>query len=397
MELTLFIIVGAIAVVAAAMMLVSENAVHSALFLIVNFACIAFFFLMLDAPFLALVQITVYAGAIMVLFLFVIMLLGAERVFPGEQGRLRWMMPVAVVLALVFLAVASLAIVRGDVALTAREPFEPRVRVVNAASMLDGVDVYLNGTPAAEGLAFGEATDFQVVESGRYVVALYEAGADPDEAEPLDQREVDLDAGEVVSLTSIGAAGQPSLVFATEDVSRPAPSELRVQVVNALPDRTPVDVRDVTQGELLFADLGYGEVMPSIAIREGTRSIGVFPAGDSNTHLALLDNKELEAGKSVLWVFTARQLSGNAWENRVIELEAEALASFGSPSHVGQLLFSRYVLPFEMVALVLLVAMIGALVLTHEVTERREVSRRLANPSGVLAQPAQPITRESGK
>src|SRR5690554_3094709 len=103
MELTLFIIVGAIAVVAAAMMLVSKNAVHSALFLIVNFACIAFFFLMLDAPFLALVQITVYAGAIMVLFLFVIMLLGAERVFPGEQGRLRWMMLVAVVLALVFL------------------------------------------------------------------------------------------------------------------------------------------------------------------------------------------------------------------------------------------------------------------------------------------------------
>ncbi len=76
MELTLFVIVGAVAVVSAAMMLISENAVHSALFLILNFACIAFFFLMLNAPFLAMVQITVYAGAIMVLFLFVIMLSG---------------------------------------------------------------------------------------------------------------------------------------------------------------------------------------------------------------------------------------------------------------------------------------------------------------------------------
>ena len=82
MELTLFVIVGAIAVISAAMMLISENAIYSALFLILNFACIAFFFLMLNAPFLAMVQITVYAGAIMVLFLFVIMLLGAEQLLP---------------------------------------------------------------------------------------------------------------------------------------------------------------------------------------------------------------------------------------------------------------------------------------------------------------------------
>src|SRR5512139_2500179 len=96
MELTLFIIVGAIAVISAAMMLVSENAVHSALFLIMNFMCIAFFFLMLNAAFLAMVQITVYAGAIMVLFLFVIMLLGAEKLLPEMNPRFPWLAPVAV-------------------------------------------------------------------------------------------------------------------------------------------------------------------------------------------------------------------------------------------------------------------------------------------------------------
>ncbi len=57
-------------------MLLSDNAVHSALFLIVTMGCIAFLFLLLNAPFLAMIQITVYTGAIMVLFLFVIMLLG---------------------------------------------------------------------------------------------------------------------------------------------------------------------------------------------------------------------------------------------------------------------------------------------------------------------------------
>ena len=68
-----------IAVASAIGMLFMRNAVHAALFLIVDFMCIAVMFLLLDAPFLFAVQIIVYAGAIMVLFLFVIMLLGVDR------------------------------------------------------------------------------------------------------------------------------------------------------------------------------------------------------------------------------------------------------------------------------------------------------------------------------
>ena len=75
----IFLILATISVFSAISMLTSKNAVHSALFLILNFAAIAVFYLILNAPFLAAVQITVYAGAIMVLFLFVIMLLGAEE------------------------------------------------------------------------------------------------------------------------------------------------------------------------------------------------------------------------------------------------------------------------------------------------------------------------------
>ena len=65
-------------------MIVVRNAVHAALFLVVNFFTIAVMYLLLDAPFLFAVQIVVYAGAIMVLFLFVIMLLGVDR---GAAGR----------------------------------------------------------------------------------------------------------------------------------------------------------------------------------------------------------------------------------------------------------------------------------------------------------------------
>ncbi len=68
-----------ISVGSAIAMLLQRNAVHAALLLVVNFFTIAVFYLVLGASFLFAVQIIVYAGAIMVLFLFVIMLLGVDR------------------------------------------------------------------------------------------------------------------------------------------------------------------------------------------------------------------------------------------------------------------------------------------------------------------------------
>jgi NADH-quinone oxidoreductase subunit J len=100
----LFLILALVAVLAAVGMLTSNNAIHAALFLVINFVCIALFYLGLGAPFLAMVQITVYAGAIMVLFLFVIMLLGAERV--PLESRLRWQTPLAVLLVLLLVGVS---------------------------------------------------------------------------------------------------------------------------------------------------------------------------------------------------------------------------------------------------------------------------------------------------
>src|ERR671934_733370 len=77
-----FWIFAPISVLSAGAMLFQRNAVHSALLLIVNFFTLAVFFLVLGSPFLFVVQIIVYAGAIMVLFLFVIMLLGVDRPVP---------------------------------------------------------------------------------------------------------------------------------------------------------------------------------------------------------------------------------------------------------------------------------------------------------------------------
>lgn len=98
--MALFIVAGLVAVVAALGLLFARNAVYAALFLVLNMLALAVLFLSLGAPFLAMVQITVYAGAVMVLFLFVVMLLGAETL-NEEGGPIPWQRPLALLLGLV--------------------------------------------------------------------------------------------------------------------------------------------------------------------------------------------------------------------------------------------------------------------------------------------------------
>jgi NADH-quinone oxidoreductase subunit J len=104
LDLIFFLLLSLIAVATAIGMLLSRNAIYSALFLVLNFTTVAVFYLLLGAPFIAMAQITVYAGAIMVLFLFVIMLLGAESL--PEAQVLPWQRPLAGLLA-VALAIES--------------------------------------------------------------------------------------------------------------------------------------------------------------------------------------------------------------------------------------------------------------------------------------------------
>lgn len=107
-----FAVLAAVAVASGLAMMLSQNSVYSALFLVINFTVVAVLFLVLGAPFIAMLQITVYAGAIMVLFIFVIMLLGGERL-PAPQQRLRWQQSLAVVLVLALLALAVYVFAQG--------------------------------------------------------------------------------------------------------------------------------------------------------------------------------------------------------------------------------------------------------------------------------------------
>lgn len=88
----LFYILAAVAVLAALNVVVQRTPVYSALSLIVVLCALAGVYLLLQAEFLAVIQVIVYAGAIMVLFVFVIMLLNAGHETPSQRSRLaKWL------------------------------------------------------------------------------------------------------------------------------------------------------------------------------------------------------------------------------------------------------------------------------------------------------------------
>jgi len=89
LTLALFYLMGAVAVACGIAMLLSRNPVYSAIYLIGTLLSIAGIFMLLDAPLLAALQVLVYTGAIMVLYLFVIMLLNLGRI-PGFRWWANW-------------------------------------------------------------------------------------------------------------------------------------------------------------------------------------------------------------------------------------------------------------------------------------------------------------------
>jgi NADH-quinone oxidoreductase subunit J len=136
----LFLLLAVVAVAASIAMITVRNSIHSALFLVVNFFCLAVLYLTLNAEFLAAVQIVVYAGAIMVLFLFVITLLN-----PGKEetdDRLRGQRPLALALGLALLVEIAL-LLRTDAVRQRLGAFPP------ATSFYEQVQSKISGDPVA--------------------------------------------------------------------------------------------------------------------------------------------------------------------------------------------------------------------------------------------------------
>jgi len=151
MELVVFIIAAALAIIGALGLILFKNPVHSALSLVLSLFAVAVLFLNQDAQFLAAVQVIVYAGAIVVLFLFVIMLLGVDQAEDLSVEPIAGQRPIALgigagvlVLSVLFIAVVTDGGATGDQSVTATKVDSITATTQSATEAL--ADDQTNGT-----------------------------------------------------------------------------------------------------------------------------------------------------------------------------------------------------------------------------------------------------------
>ncbi len=126
MAVAAFVLVAGVAVGAALGLVLKRNTIHAALFLVVNLGSLAAAYLMLGFEFLAFAQIIVYAGAIMVLFVFAIMVLIPGKEDPGPDPRRRWRLLAAPLGLALLVELALVLAARGTAPAPGRAPaFEP--------------------------------------------------------------------------------------------------------------------------------------------------------------------------------------------------------------------------------------------------------------------------------
>ena len=111
-----FFVLAAVALASGLGVILFRNTVYSMLSLILNLLSLAFFFLMLNGIFIATIQVLIYAGAVMVLFLFVVTMLTSDDASVGGRDRLRWQWGAGFFLAVIFAGSLSLALLQGSVA-----------------------------------------------------------------------------------------------------------------------------------------------------------------------------------------------------------------------------------------------------------------------------------------
>lgn len=446
-ELVLFLGLAILAVLFAVGMLLSENAVHSALFLIGNFGCVAVLYLMLNAPFIGMVQIAVYAGAIMVLFLFVIMLLGAEQTTDTTR-RFRWLSGAATILAMSFFLAIVTPLVIGGVSLPQPAIAAPQVRFVHTAGIPNNLPVNISvsgdGLPeilTIPDVSFGDVTPFYTLTAGTYSVLVQ--GVDGSAIMPPAQitlaegqvasallfEQLNLDEGQFPLLSvlpqSLAAGAEHNARFLMFNAYSENPLALVDLGPNAVVDtraRPQVDangqpVLDETGAAVLVDGFDDRVVIPftpqytlseTTVYEDGVHNLALV---DSNFEVikTLFDLNVAESAEQLLVVgsdyqeFLGTESSFRPYILRNSALTLQTSAPMGSPARIGQMLFTDYLLPVNVVGILLLVALVGVVVLTRPETEnsnrrvvrRRKVSRPLT--SVISTQTGGEVTEETPK
>jgi NADH-quinone oxidoreductase subunit J len=134
----IFAYFAAVIIVSAVLVITRRNPVHSVMFMLLLFFHIAGVFVLLNAEFLAAVQLIVYAGAILILYLFVVMLLNVDKERSAKRANRYW--PVIAGFGIVIAAEIVVLLARGKFSVDTGQLMKPGFGSVNAL----GVELYTN-------------------------------------------------------------------------------------------------------------------------------------------------------------------------------------------------------------------------------------------------------------
>jgi NADH-quinone oxidoreductase subunit J len=150
-----FFVLAVASVASAVGVITFKNAVHCALSLILTLLFLALFYLQLGAMFISVVQVLIYAGAIMVLFLFVVTMLASEASDTRLEDRIPWQRWVAGILGLVLVGALSYLLFTGT-------PIDPAAHATGAQSLSHVVTTQGNAEAFGLALFHGFAFPFEV-------------------------------------------------------------------------------------------------------------------------------------------------------------------------------------------------------------------------------------------
>ncbi len=183
-ELVVFIVFAAAALAGAVTLVAARNPVYSAMGLLLTMVSMAVFYVLNDAHFVAVVQVLIYAGAVMTLFLFVIMLIGVDKEESREE-KIPYQRPIVAVLAgglimLVFLAgrtawvvfdngvtpVGTIENIADELFGTWMLPFQATILLLTIAAVGSLALALYQGGARVESALAGEPEDEPAAESG---------------------------------------------------------------------------------------------------------------------------------------------------------------------------------------------------------------------------------------
>ncbi|MEP7292936.1 MAG: NADH-quinone oxidoreductase subunit J, partial [Chloroflexota bacterium] len=341
-----------------------------------------------------------------VLFLFVIMLLGSEKVqddaTPEVRRSRRRFTLIASGLAAALLVLVGIPLSNVNLDLATETGELPQVRALHVAPDLGAVNVYANDQLIASDLEFDQNSSYVTLNPGDYAIRVEPvAGGDPLTTSVTLQRgtEQTLIAYDDGTLTV--SADDNSTV--TEDRSA------RLTFFNA--DSTPVQLLDLgsdlnaNDNRVVIQQIDPGATSDALVVPEGAINWAFVNPAEPTDVLYRVEDFNLDRDTSGLIVLTReRVFDGTArgfLRPFAVPVIIEAHPSFGGPKAIGLALFSNYMLVFQLLAVLLLAAMIGAIVLTHrqtrsttrKATGRRRVSRPLV--SAIASQVGHEVTSEA--